>query len=1310
MGDQSLTSRERVALDRLVPLVSHRAKKDADLSAKLRDQTIDAERDYQESARAAEVAAAAEIRAAEQQHEDKVAVLKEAFDAEHRAAEAAMNAEISAFNERTQSIENAAQQDMDDAGWLAETVVESSERKLKSDFTNLARQIAAFTSDVEQVRKEADALLVKHGYPALKEYPDGPPGAVLGGEPTSTKQACELARADVLKSFAALSARLRPTILQIQGRVLTSFILASVGTGIGGFAFQPVSASHLAIGGVSGLVAGVIGTSLAGSLIRRRVPQTSTQLSEAIARAVSLGTHWLEESEAEKDRQATVIREKRDAEVRKAKDRFGAIRKEIHRRRHEEEPAIRQRHESVLSAVKRRFDVGARAADDERRRRLDTAQATRESQVRQAQSRKQQRVTEARDAEEAGRRALMNEWNDGVRAVLAERDALVDAAARNNMDWAEGAWETFRPSSFVPPAIRFGEMEIDAATISGGLTPDVPLARELLPLRLPLMLDLHDKGSVLFQSGPEGRPMVVRTVSNILLRLLTAFPPGKVRFTFIDPIGLGQSFAGFMHLADYEEAIVGDKIWTDAKRIEQKLVDLTDHMENVIQKYLRNEFATIHDYNQQAGEVAEPFRFLVLADFPAGLSEQAAKRLASIITSGPRCGVYTILMADARQRPPHWLPMQEIEANSLTFAHVQGRWQSKEASFARWPISFDPPPTEERFNTLIHAIGRFAKDSSKVQVPFEIVAPPTGQLWSGDCSEELKVPLGRAGANKLQFMSLGRGTSQHVLIAGRTGSGKSTLLHAIVTNLALWYRPEEVEFYLVDFKKGVEFKTYATHKVPHARVVAVESEREFGLSVLRRLDAELTKRGNLFRDAGVQDLAAYRKWSRGAGLGQGPTFMPRTLLIVDEFQEFFVEDDKIAQEASLLLDRLVRQGRAFGIHVILGSQTVGGAYSLARSTIGQMAIRIALQSSEADSYLIMAEDNNAARLLNRPGEAIYNDASGMVEGNSPFQIVWLPEEKREKYLVQVQNLAEQLTTGLPPAPIVFEGNVPSDISDNTELAAVLDGRVPAQAGVFPRVYLGDPISIKDPTAVVFRRQSGANLLIVGQQEYPAQAIELAGMLAAIAFAPGTRVDVLNAPNTDDAAPDPFIRCAQGLDAIRVHAPRDVDALMQDFADELERRRAGSTSGENADATARFLVVHGLHRHRALRRNEDDFSSFGGDGEAASRTDQKFAKLLREGPPVGMHVIAWCDTVSNLERTLDRRGIREFDYRVPFQMSSNDSTALIDTPQAVNLGRHRAMLFSEELGQAEKFRPYSLPEGEWLTRTLAFLAARARSSR
>ena len=96
---------------------------------------------------------------------------------------------------------------------------------------------------------------------------------------------------------------------------------------------------------------------------------------------------------------------------------------------------------------------------------------------------------------------------------------------------------------------------------------------------------------------------------------------------------------------------------------------------------------------------------------------------------------------------------------------------------------------------------------------------------------------------------------------------------------------------------------------------------------------------------------------------------------------------------ALLLDRLVRQGRAFGIHVLLGSQTLSGAYSLARSTTGQMAVRVALQCSEADANLILPDErNDAARFLSRPGEAIYNDQNGLLAGNHPFQVVWLPEE------------------------------------------------------------------------------------------------------------------------------------------------------------------------------------------------------------------------------------------------------------------------------------------------------------------------------
>ena len=119
-----------------------------------------------------------------------------------------------------------------------------------------------------------------------------------------------------------------------------------------------------------------------------------------------------------------------------------------------------------------------------------------------------------------------------------------------------------------------------------------------------------------------------------MLRLLTAVPPGKVRLTIVDPVGLGQNFAAFMHLADHDEALVSHRIWTEPVQIEQRLADLTEHIETVIQKYLRNEFPTIDAYNEAAGEVAEAFRVLVVANFPAGFTEAAARRLLSIAASG----------------------------------------------------------------------------------------------------------------------------------------------------------------------------------------------------------------------------------------------------------------------------------------------------------------------------------------------------------------------------------------------------------------------------------------------------------------------------------------------------------------------------------------------------------------------------------------------------------------------------------------------------------------------------------------------------
>ena len=889
---------------------------------------------------------------------------------------------------------------------------------------------------------------------------------------------------------------------------------------------------------------------------------------------------------------------------------------------------------------------------------------------------------------------LIRTWQDGIRSIFDEVESMNRFCDAKFPLWNSVDWDAWEPKNESLPALRIGQYHADLATFEGGLSEVDRLQVEHSNLRLPAVLSFPQSPSLLIEAEHEGRDLAVGVIQNTMLRMLTSLPAGKVRFTIIDPTGLGQNFSAFMHLADYDDRLVSNRIWTESQHINQRLADLTEHMENVIQKYLRNEFESIQQYNTKAGEVAEPFQVLVVANFPANFSEEAARRLVSISSSGARCGVYTLISADTRMKFPRNFDLADIRANSNTLHWQDGKLAWKRPELARFPIVLERPPEDDLATEIICAAGRHAKDANRVEVPFSSVVPGRDEWWTHDSRAEIQVPLGRAGATQLQHLHLGKGTSQHVLIAGKTGSGKSTFMHALVTNMAIHYAPSELQFYLVDFKKGVEFKTYAQFGLPHARVVAIESEREFGLSVLQRLDAELQQRGEQFRAAGVQSLAGYRDANPDA-------VMPRLILLVDEFQEFFVKDDRIAQDSSLLLDRLVRQGRAFGIHVVLGSQTLAGAYTLARSTIGQMAVRIALQCSEADAHLILSEENTAARLLSRPGEAIYNNANGLFEGNHPFQIVWLPDAEREDYLRQLESMAREQAVETPP-PIVFEGNVAADLSKNRLLANLLEQ--PPAAGQLPiaKAWLGSAIAIKDPTDIVLRRQSGNHLLIAGQDEQMASGILTSSVIGLAAahpqrngsLEPAAKFFVLDGGGFESLDLDFGARLKRKLPLdIQTVDNVEVDGVIDQLATEVTRRIDERDSG----AQSLFLVIYNLARFRQLRKSEDDFGLSGFGEEEQKDPGKQFAHIIKEGPNVGVHVLMWCDTYNNVTRWLDRATLRDVAWRVLFQMSATDSSNLMDSAAASQLGMHRAIVYSDERGEFEKFRPYGVPGDEFFAK-------------
>jgi len=1193
---------------------------------------------------------------------------------------------------------SSADEEIQHAQWVAGSVLEGSQTHLTNQLKSQERQTQTWANEIEVATTEAKKRL--NNYPkSMRPWPEIDPASLASPKHTTIETAQAGFESDWAlameayqqmrsQSVAALFAGLRPYLIGL-------FALAS-------------------------------GT-IAGPVLRSQQP--STEITEVQAAFVALvasfavivlfawalfvmGKHYLKKdvvesatalAQAEKsldyykqlaihlhDKNLTEAQDKYKQALQETKEKFAPLLNELNSKRHDAMSKLKSDHSSKREKLRENqtaalitFETDQAAEIDRLSKRCD-----RRKEVTQARlERDRNRLVEYLST---GQTSLNQRWETGRTQILRALNEANELQTTSNAPWSSSHWNDWQPPSAPAPAARFGELAIEPDMTDSSVSRfDLGLNQDQA---VPAILAGPGHRSLLIQTGPEGRDAALDTLRSAMVRLLTTLPPGQVKFTLIDPVGLGETFAGFMHLVDYDDSLVNGRIWSEPAQIDHRLLDLTDHLSNVIQKHLRNEFDTIDAYNEQAGELAEPYRFVVVADYPHGLSSSSISRLNAIAQSGPRCGVFILAMQDVRQKLPPDVD-DDLAARCATIRHTEIEneaheiidrkfiWQDE--VFEQFDLTLDAPPQEGQLSELVNKVGEASIDATRVQVPFATITPNRDELWTRSSADDLTVPIGRSGATRLQSIAFGKGVAQHALIAGKTGSGKSSLLHALVTNMCLWYSPDELEVYLIDFKKGVEFKPYVTHQLPHARAIAIESDRAFGLSILKKLDQQMDERGELFRKVGAQNIAGFRS-------KQPDTPMPRTLLIVDEFQELFAADDDIAQQSSILLDRLVRQGRAFGMHALMGSQSLSGAAGLAMGTMSQMAIRIALMCGEADSQLILGDDNTAARLLSRPGEAIYNEKSGDPTANDFFQVAWLPELTHEDQLKRVrEKFVGSDHEELPCA--VFEGSAPAHLETNRSVKQALRQWPAAEAPHTPKAYIGEPVAISDAAAFELPRFAGANGLIVGQQADAALNLTATAIvsLAAQYAKDGARFVIFNgSPEAEHDQRFDQLSAALPHDITRV-GWRDTGSAISDLYNNLQDRLANDD-----EAAPVYIAAFGLHRLRDLKKQEDEFSfSLDDDSNSSDsmKPDKQFAELLREGPGVGIHVIAWCDRAAAVEQVLDRRDIRSFDQRVLFQMSASDSAQLIDTPDANELGTFRALLYRDDRGTMQVFRPYDWPD-------------------
>ncbi|GAA3755746.1 hypothetical protein HDA32_004138 [Spinactinospora alkalitolerans] len=857
-------------------------------------------------------------------------------------------------------------------------------------------------------------------------------------------------------------------------------------------------------------------------------------------------------------------------------------------------------------------------------------------------------------------------------AATRERMAAEFARARTA---AQNAAEELLPEPSAPAGL------LDAAEYVGlGIATHAGAGgRADQSVRVPAPVPLLDHGNLVIAGAWDDD--VGGLVRSVVRQALERSGPGQVAIRGIDP-GLRAVTSAFAPLAKVNEDLLPRPAGTGTD-IEQSLAALVDDIRQTVDTF-QGRRTTLGELRRQTGQPVGGYQLLVVCDYPQGFSEDAVRSLVSIMRQGPACGISTILQYDPRMRCGGTVDDQSdtlVELGNVVAA-TSGRFEP--GWLPGWTIQ--PPPAAD----LAPAVTRIAERAKAAEAPHIdfLELQPRLPLMSDSSAERLVATIGREGHEPIEIV-LGDDREQrhNILVSGAVGQGKSNLLMVLVHSLAMRYAPAELEMHLLDFKEGITLEPLGPRPgsrswLPHARTVGLNSDREYGAAVLAHLVEEFDRRAALIRSYG-DDLLKYRR-------ADPSHVLPRIVTVIDEFQVLFEADDEITERALADLERLARKGRAYGMHLVLASQTLSGIISMLAKQDGifaQFPVRLALKNSPSESRAVLDQENTEASRLRYRGEAVVNLESGSAEANRRATVAWADEAR-------LRSLRERVCARVGDSvavPVLFDGSAAQRISGAVGRLHELRGR--QRAGRAARVaLLGTAIDVGVPAVgFALTDDHGRHLAVVGagDSRYSGAANgggnQAVGAVQAAAVSLALQhpardcefvvLDLLPAETSDTLGVDALERTLTRLGAGVLRLGRTkVDPYLRKLPGMLEERQAG-TPGSSL-----YVIGLGLDRLRLSR--EFDLSG----GGAATPADGLHA-LLKHGPPVGAHLLAWWSSVRVMNEHVGLEAQDTIDGILGLRISGRDVQDLFGPLVTWNPRGPRGLLHDRTGGEPTTIVPF-----------------------
>ena len=697
---------------------------------------------------------------------------------------------------------------------------------------------------------------------------------------------------------------------------------------------------------------------------------------------------------------------------------------------------------------------------------------------------------------------------------------------------------------------------------------------------IPWQVDGNKKKNIVINYTWQSEDRAIDLLNQIAMNMLLSLPVTKVHFTLInynkDP------------WARYLDKNIDDRIVDviyEANRVPLLYSTLSKKLEEDSDQL----GCSLERKNLEDGAIYRPYEIIVMNASDA----DSRGELMSLFKNGADSGIYFIIMNNTEDPTPH------AQGNTLLsqtpFIHVV---DADADCYKGIPLDIvQQANIFSRYPAWASSAARYVNDRSVVKVHHDwnaiINAPYPETLPKMSAIIGYEQGTGVPVEYKLDM----RNTHVHSFVIGGTGSGKTCFLHNIILSLALKYSPEDIELYLIDLK-GNEFGLY--RQLQQAGAVLVDkSDYLITYEVVGNLVRKMNDRTKMLKSCG-SDLATYNKLHPDAPL-------PQVLLIIDECQYLYnttnSENHELAKKIIDSIRQIALLGRAFGIHLLMATQSLNNCPLLDAGVLNQFQDFWILPCVDTDAkMLVKAEhkdivgqeaDRMEREKETNPGQCFLQGT----DGYRRFKFNFISKDRRsqdEQSQVEqfIQKSVEKAAGHISNGQVFFSGSQHYSLYNNVDkLISPNRNNLIASAG--------QNISFaQDPNLMHLISERGQNILTMGYNDKQFVTRTSIDILLSLVLSSrknglGYRFLVINCLGQDGAEYSSLLQRISAAGYCELIEPKDSGAKLKSLCGEIA----------NHCATPTILTILCQEKFSYLKNNdllpaEDNQSSDHTDADAS----------------------------------------------------------------------------------------------------------------